>query len=71
MTEKIISGHKAKIRILVEEYDVFMDKSEKKRNSFIRRFVIEQDENMPATFLTKVSGAMPAIERLSYINEDE
>ncbi len=71
MTEKIIKGHKAKIRILVEEYDVFMDGSEKKRNSFIRRFAIEEKENMPASFLAKVSGAMLAIERLSYVSEDE
>ncbi len=73
MTEKIIKGHKAKIRILVEEYDIFLDETERevKRSSFIRRFTIEEKEHMPASFLAKVSGAMLAIERLSYVNEDE
>lgn len=71
MTEKIVSGHKAKIRILVEEYDIFSDGDEKKRNSFIRRFTIEEKEHMPASFLTKVSGAILAIEKLPFVEEDE
>jgi len=71
MAEKIIVGHRARIRILVEEYDVFSDGKEKKRNSFIRRFLIQEKEHMPASFLAKVNGAMLALERLSFILEDE
>lgn len=71
MTKKIVSGHKAKIRILVEEYDIFLDGTENKRSSFIRRFAIEEKEHLPASFLTKVSGAILAIEKLSFVKEDE
>ena len=71
MAEKIISGHKARIRILVEEYDVFSDGKEKKISSFIRRFLIQEKEHMPASFLAKVNGAMLALERLSFVEEDD